>query len=419
VSAPPIVAGFDPADPHFIANPHPVLHEMREEAPVCHLRDHDKWAVTSYEHVRALLRDPRVGVAPAPDSREGSEQPAPRVVPGQHPLHRAREESQRLLAGWFIRSAPDDHVRFRQLIRAPFARTSVAGRRARAQEIANEQVRRAVARGKIDVVAELAGPIALTTASDLTGIPEPQRPHFAAAARELVPYLDLVPTALSRERGRFAMIDLASRLREILPPAGRAPESETTLLSLLARARDSGELTDDDVVANGAFLFFSSYMSTHHFVGNAVLSLVRNPDQWEQLRSRPDMIATAVEELLRYETSAPVLRRVAWDDIEIAGTTIPRGSAIWLLIGAANRDPAAFDDPDRLDVTRSPNPHLGFGHGGHACMGAALARMEAEVAVGTLVNRVAAPRLERDDLEWENFTVRGLKALPLVFEATR
>jgi cytochrome P450 len=418
VSAAPVTAGFQPTDPGFISNPHPVFHEMRTEAPVSQLPGRKIWAVTSYEHVRALMRDPRVVTVLEP--RAPSPQPVPPVSRDQHPFYRAREESQRMWGRFFPGRPADDHTNFRRLIRPSLARKRVAARRAYTQAITDERIDRAVVRGGIDVVQDLARPLALTTAAELMGIPEAQVSDFATTARELVPPLDVLPTALSRERGLFAMTELAARLRPIVPAADDVPEGEATVLDLLAGARRDGELTDEDVVANGLFVFVLSHLSTQHFVGTAVLSLVRNPDQWDLLRRRPDTIATAIDELLRYEPSAPVMQRIARDDIEIAGTTIPQGSGILLLIAAANRDPAVFADPDGLDVTRSPNPHLGFGHGAHGCMGAALARLEAEVAVGTLVRRIANPRLERDDLEWEpTFAVRGLKSLPLTFEDAR
>jgi cytochrome P450 len=416
VSAPTVASAFDPGDTGFIRNPHPVFHQMRRDAPVCRLPGSNEWAVTSYEHVCALLSDPRAAFTleastqPARPSRDAGH--------GQHPFFRAREESLRLLGRAFVNGTSENHTHFRRLLRAPFAQTGVASRRARIQGIADEWIGRALARGRIDVVADLARPVALTAAAELVGIPESQHQHFAAAALEFANGLGGA-SPLARERGLLARIELVSRVREIIPAPGRGPEGEATLLDLLARARERGEITDEDVVANGVVLFFASYMNAHHSVGNAALSLVRNPDQWELLRSRPDTTATAVEELIRYETSGPVIQRRACDDIEIAGAMIPRGNVLLLMVGAANRDPAVFPDPDRLDVTRSPSPHLGFGHGVHSCLGAALARLDVDVAVRTLVNRVRAPQLEHDDLEWEpSFTVRGLKALPLVFEAT-
>ena len=418
MSAAPAAAGLDLADPRFVADPHPVFHEMRSEAPVCRLPDRDVWAVTSYEHVRALMHDPRVTPMPAPGT------PTHRSPSGagasRHSFFRIREESDRLFARWFQARTPAEHKRLRRLFRAPFAPPRVAARRARVEAIVEQQIGRAVAHGRIDVVAELARPLTLTIAAELIGIPEPQRRHFAVGAAEIAHRLDALPTPLGRERGIIAMIELASRLRGIVPTPGSGPEGEATLLDLLARAHERGEVTEEDIVGNGVFLFFASYMTTRHFLGNAVLSLVQNPDQWERLRSRPDMVATAVDELLRYATSVQATPRTAHEDIEMAGVTIPRGSAIVLVIAAAHRDPAAFAEPDRLDITRSPNPHLGFGHGVHYCMGAAFARLMTQAAVGTMVDRIACPRLEADELEWEpTFGTRGLKALPLTFEAAR
>jgi cytochrome P450 len=174
-------------------------------------------------------------------------------------------------------------------------------------------------------------------------------------------------------------------------------------------------MSEDELVSHGALLLFAGHINSQHLVGNGVLALLRNPDQWELLRSRPELIESAVEELLRYDSPAWMTPRLALTDFAIAGETIRRGEHIALLLGAAHRDPSIFVDPDKLDITRSPNPHLGFGHGAHYCLGAALGRLEARIMIGTLVQRVPRPRLDDAPLEWEDtMAIRGLKSLPIL-----
>jgi cytochrome P450 len=172
-------------------------------------------------------------------------------------------------------------------------------------------------------------------------------------------------------------------------------------------------LTDDQLIGHAGLLLMAGHVTTQHLVGNAMLALLRHPDQWNRLCEQPELIVTAVEELLRYDTPAAGALRVARDDITIEGAVIRRGDPLVLLFGAANRDPAVFSEPDRLDITRSPNPHLGFGHDSHYCIGAALARLEAEVMIGTLARRAPRLRLASGTLEWEDtLMVRGLRSLP-------
>jgi cytochrome P450 len=217
------------------------------------------------------------------------------------------------------------------------------------------------------------------------------------------------------ERALMAMMALGSRLRELISDWRARPPTEGGLLWELERARSRGEMSEEEVVGNGALLITTGHVTAENLVGNGVLALLRNPDQWELLRTRPELIDSAVEELLRYDSPVAATPRTAVADLSIAGETIRAGEQIALLFGAANRDPSIFVDPDRLDISRSPNPHLGFGYGAHYCIGAALARLEARVMIGTLVRRVPAARLQGAPLEWEDtLMIRGLKSLPIL-----
>jgi pimeloyl-[acyl-carrier protein] synthase len=271
-----------------------------------------------------------------------------------------------------------------------------------------------VARGRLDVVNELGRPVALAIAMDLAGIPEAMRPEVAGQASELFHRLATRPAV--RERGLLALTALAPRLRELIAEWQVRPPDDDNLLWSLEQARTQGALSEDEVIAHGVLLLLSGHLTTQHLTGNGVLALLRHPDQWDLLRARPQLIETAVDELIRYDSPGTMMQRTALDEIEAADETIGRGDRVFLLLGAANRDPAVFADPDRLDITRSPNPHIGFGGGVHACPGAGLARLEAEVVIGSLVRRLPPPRLETEALEWEEASqVRGLVSLPILF----
>jgi cytochrome P450 len=305
-----------------------------------------------------------------------------------------------------------DHARLRRLFQPAFTPSRVKARRARIQDLTDEALDRALARGRLDVVNDLGRPIALAIAMDLAGIPEAMRADVGALAPELFYRLEEGPI---RERGLLAMAVLAPRLRELITEWRVRPPGDGNLLWSLEQARQGGALSEDEVVAQGVLLLLAGHITSQHLIGNGVLALLRHPDQWERLRTGPQLMETAVDELLRYDSPSTMLRRRALDEIEAGGQTIRRGDEVALLVGAANRDPSVFADPDRLDVARSPNPHLAFGRGAHYCLGAAVARLEAEVIIGTLVRRVPSPRLESETLEWERTVlVRGLVSLPIL-----
>jgi cytochrome P450 len=397
---------FDPFDPAFRVDPDPFYRALREHSPVARLPDLGCWAVTGYDEVRSFVRDPRA---------VPKEPPAPRPKPQtQEPFLRAREEATWLFTRWMHRREPADHLRLRRLTRHAFTPDRVAERRARIQELTDDCIESALESGRVDVVKDLGRPVAITIAAELLGIPEAMRGAFGTGAGELAYHLELGVSRPQLERSIFAMASLASLVREIMPD-GRDRPAGDDLLSALERARARGELTEEEAVVHAVFFFFGGHVTAQHLIGNGVLALARHPDQWELLRAQPSLIQPAIEELVRYDPPAPVLQRIALADIELGGETIRSGDKVMLLLAAANRDPAVFDDPDRLDITRSPNPHLGFGQDAHYCLGAALARLEAEVAIGTLVRHFPPPRLETETLQWEDsFVIRGLTSLPIL-----
>lgn len=399
---------LDHDDPAFRSDPYPLYAALRGEAPVAPPDESGFWVISGHHEVRALLRDPRTGVHDV----------APPAVPEDaHGFLKRRAEVIRLFLLFLHHRRPADHQRLRRLVMPWFSPRRTAARRARIQELADAVLDRAEAGGRLDVIEDLGRPIAVTTMMDLLGIPDESRPAFGAWARELIHEVDVSPTPVARERSILAMAAMEPRLRDLLAQWRRDPPAEDNLLWALERARQSGALTEDEVVSQAAFVLFAGYATSQHLIGNGVLALVRHPDQWELLASRPELIESAVEEFIRYDSPTTVLRRRATDEIEIAGETIPRDAKLVLMLGAANRDPAVFADPDRLDITRSPNPHLGFGHDAHYCLGAALGRLNAQVAIGSLVRRMRLPRLESEELDWvDTRVIRGLETLPILVE---
>jgi cytochrome P450 len=364
--------------------------------------------VTGYHELRALLRDPRIGVR--------MHQP-PKETGAREGFYRARAEAMRAFATVLSERAPEDHRRLRRIVSRAFTPAEVAARRARIQEIVDERIDIGLERGTMDVLGELGRPLALKVGGELMGLPRDYEHEWAPILRELGYRIDVTTLTPSRAaRGILAATALASRLRELIRTSSAPPESANGLLWEFEQSRARGEMSEAEVVGNAVVLAFATHATTQHLISNGLLSLLRNRAQWELLCEQPQLVDSAVEELLRYETPAAVALRLALDDVEIIGVTIRRGDPIMFVLAAANRDPAVFEHPDQLDITRNPNPHLGFGGDAHYCLGAALARLEAQVAIGTLARRAPQLRLAATELEWEDtVSIRGLKHLPVRF----
>ncbi len=405
MSAAPRAPGvaFDPHDAGFVADPHPTYRAWRAIGPAVRLADRDAWAIVGYEAARALLLDPRAVAHRAEDP------PAP--VEGSHPLLHARHDANGLFASFLHHRPLADHERLRRLIAPAFAPRAIAAHRDKARELCEARVDAALTRGRMEIVGDLARPLALTLAGELLGIPEPLRADLGASARDLAAELELFPPARgARERGVLAMIELAERLRDLL----RDGAVGDGLLASLDAARARGELTEQEVVGNGAMLLFAGHLTTQHLIGNAVLALLSAPDQWRRLCERPDFVEPAIEETLRFDPPSAVAPRRLLADIEVGRARLRAGDQALVMVAAANRDPAAFSEPDRFDIERRPGRHLAFGHGGHRCIGAALARLEAQAAIGALARRLPSLRLDGDPVREASTHLRGLASLEVI-----
>jgi cytochrome P450 len=222
--------------------------------------------------------------------------------------------------------------------------------------------------------------------------------------------IDVSADPVAQARGYIAINRLADLFRDHV--AGREARRPESLLGLLLDARARGELDEAELVAHCVLLFFAGHSTTRHLIGNGLLALLRHPDELARLRDDPGLLPTAVDELLRYETPVQLLVRTALVETEVGGTRIAAGDVVHLMLGAAHRDASVFADPDRLDVARKPNPHLGFGPGIHHCLGAHLARVVTAAAIGTALTRLPELSLASQDLQWEEtFMLRGLKEL--------
>jgi cytochrome P450 len=392
---------FNPMDPEFLADPYPTYHRLRMEDPVHH-SPLGFWVLTRYEDVAAVLRDARFikePLAALVAARFGSE--VPRGV-GLSMLDRD----------------PPDHTRLRSLVSKAFTPRVVEGLRPRIQEIVDGLIARAEAAGTMDVIEEFAYPIPVNVICEMMGVPVKDHERFKGWSLDIARGLDsiwLPPDSEIPRRSAAARHAIGDYFRELIAERRASPRGD--LLSALIAAEEAGDkLNEEELLATCILILIAGHETTVNLIGNGVLALLRNPEALRRLRATPGLITTAVEELLRYDGPVQRTARVASDDATIGGHTIHKGEMVMPFIGAADRDPAQFPEPDRLDLARADNRHIAFGWGIHFCLGAPLARVEGQIAIDTLVRRLPRLALVTDTVEYrQSLTLRGLKELPVKF----
>jgi cytochrome P450 len=406
---PPALEGapleFNPLDPAFIADPYPFYRRLRETAPVFKTPQ-GLWLVTRYDDVTFALRDKRFGkdFVGNLERRYGN-------------LARMEEPAVASLGRTMLVLDPPDHTRLRALVTKAFTARRVADMRPRIKALVDAQLDRVIDKGEMDVMRDLAHRLPVIVICDMLGIPEDHRAPFLAGSNVNGRILEPVP--MSREE-----LDQANRntlmagayFDQLCELRRREPRDDLT--TELVRAEEAGDkLTAEELRANIGLLFGAGHETTTNLIGNGLLALHRHRDQWERLKADPSLIPNAVEELLRYDSSVQITGRVTNAEVEIGGVTLGATENVIALLGAANHDPAQYQDPDRLDVGRANVRPLSFGGGIHYCLGAQLARLEAELVFAALVERLPNIELpEKDAPAWRrSFTLRGLSKLPAVW----
>jgi hypothetical protein len=392
------MADFDPLDPAFIADPYPVYHRLRAEDPVHH-HPLGFYVLTRYDDVAALLREPAFGKAGYRalfDTRFGRDPDGP------------------WLAMSMLFRDPPDHTRLRALVSRAFTPRVVETLRPRTQAIVDALLDRVAAAGRMDAIADLAYPLPVTVISEMLGVPADLREAVKQWSLDLARALDAIALPVTPdvlERGRRATAELVACFRALTDARRRTPGPD--LLSALVAVEEAGDrLSERELLATCVLLYVAGHETTVNLIGNGLLALLRHPDEWRRLRADPGLLPGAIEELLRYDGPVQRTGRIAAEDVRLAGVAIPAGSLVLGFLGAANRDPARFPDPDRLDVTRAEPRHLAFGYGIHYCLGAPLARLEAHVAFDTLLRRFPAMTIEEARPAWRpSSTLRGLTGL--------
>jgi cytochrome P450 len=393
---------FDPWNPQFVAHPYDAYRDLRDNEPVSFFEPTGQWLIARHADVNALLRDRRLG--------RSYLHVASHEAFGREPEPAFQEPFWRVTRAGMLDVEPPVHTRLRRLVSKAFTPRMVEALRPRVRRIATDLVQGFVERGGGDLIAEVAEPLPVTVIAEMLGVPESDRHLLRPWSADICKMYELNPPMESQEAAVRASLEFGDYLRELARL--RRDEPGDDLISALAQVVDEGDrLTEDELVGTCVLLLNAGHEATVNVTGNGWWSLFRNPAELDRLRADPGLLPTAVEELMRYDTPLQLFERWVLEDIEVGGVEIPKGVEVALLFGSSNRDPAVFDDPDRLDVGRTENPHISFGAGIHFCLGAPLARVELIESFGALLR--AAPELALvEEPVWKpGYVIRGLESL--------
>ena len=390
-------------DPEVLANPYPLYRRLRTEAPVHWDPFLHAWVVTRYPDVVRVLHDFSADRTPSPEQLERMN------LSAISPIAAVMVKQMLFL------DAPA-HTRLRSLASSAFTPARVRVLRSHIQQIADTLIDAAMAAqpGQMDIIAEFAEPLPAIVTAEMLGVPirdHRQLKDWTAVFAEMLGNFqhnpDHVPKVL---RALEEMLEyFRERVREL-----RTHPREGLINSLLTAEINGDRLTEEEVIANSIVTMVGGQETTTNLIGNGLLTLLRYPAEMQRLRDDPELIPSAVEELLRYESPSQHTARLARTDVELGGRKIRKREAVIAVMGAANRDPERFPDPDRLDLARTDNRHLAFGWAAHFCFGAALARIEGQVSFATILRRMPSLALQQAPLQWRtNLGLRGLLALPV------
>jgi pimeloyl-[acyl-carrier protein] synthase len=393
---------FDPSEVQ--SDPYPFYAYLRSHGPVHWAVPPGAWILSRWKECHEVLRDPRF----SNDARNWSL---------YQMLYRDAAKTQ---AAEIISTTamlfldPPDHTRLRALVKQAFSARTAEGMRGYVQRVVDDLLDRAAEAGGMDVVSDLGYPLPTTVICEMLGIPAGDRGLFRQWTTDAMPFIDPVMSSSAIKGINESMVAFRGYFEDLIEGRRRAPRDD--LLSALLEAEQRGDrLTVEEVIGTCILLLIAGYETTANMIPNGLLALLRNPDQLRLLQEDPDLIRGGTEELIRYDSSVQLVKRIPLRDTEIGGHRIDRGTMVWCVLGAANRDPDQFPEPDRLDVTREDVHHLSFSEGAHHCLGAPLARIEMQVAVGTIIRRFPNMRLLAEP-EWrDNISFRAMATMPVEF----
>jgi cytochrome P450 len=401
----PTLSLYQLLDPEVLADPYPLYHRLRTEDPVHWDPFLHAWVVTRYAEVVRVLHDFQADRTPTP------QQLTDMGLSHINPI-------AAVMVKQMLFMDPPAHTRLRSLASSAFTPSRVEMLRSHIQEIADRLIDAMANSGSMDVIADFAAPLPAIVTAEMLGVPTSDHTQLKKWSADFAEMLgnfqhnpDRVQIVLDSLNDMLEYFRATVRELRVRPREG--------LVNALLTAEIGGDrLTEEEVIANSIVTMVGGQETTTNLIGNGLLTLMRNPDEMGRLRSDPSLIVSAVEELLRYESPSQHTGRIAPYDVELGGRKIRKRQAVIAVMGAANRDPERFPDPDRLDLGRKDNRHVAFGWAAHFCFGAPLARIEGQIAFETILRRLHNLTLPTTTLHWrENLGLRGLKALPITFTA--
>jgi cytochrome P450 len=389
----------------LVADPYPRYAKLRRRGRIHYDEHAGLWLVPRYADVVAVLRDRRFTRSYL-HAATHAEMGRPSPPAWQAPFWN-------LIENGMLDMGPPDHARLRSLVSQAFTPTAVASLRGRIQQVMDQLVDDVSGVGEGDLLATVAEPLSVTVIAELLGVPPADRYLLRPWSAAICAMFELHPSDETARAAVRASVEFSSYMRLLARHRRVRPAGD--LLSTLAQVADDGDrLTEDELVGTCVLLLNAGHEASVNVLGNGMLALLHNREQLGLLHDNPALAPAVVEEVLRYDTPLQMFKRWVLQDTEICGQTIPKGAALALLFGSANRDPAVFDHPDVLDVTRRTNPHLAFGAGTHYCLGALLARLELAVAFGTLARRLPQMELAARPCWRLAYVIRGLETLQVI-----
>jgi cytochrome P450 len=383
-------------------NPYPLYQRFREEHPQ-HRNDPGLWTFTRYHDILAVLRDDRF-----------SADPRNATVFDEFRLEAGAESPLRNAAGTVLLfTDPPDHTVLRTLVNKAFTPRTVEKLRSRIQGIVDDLLEPYTSAQSMDVIGDFAYPLPALVICELMGVPVEDRDSFKGWSSDVAPILDPVSTPESLNKAMATIAQFGMYFWALIEDRRKEPRDDF-LSALIAAEENDQKLNTEQLLSLCVLIFIAGHETTQNLIGNGLLALLRNNDQLEKLRDGSP-IKPAVEELLRYDSPVQLTARSALDDITVSDVTVPKGEEVIVLLGAGNRDPSVFPDPDRLDITREKSQIVSFGGGAHFCLGAGLARLEGEIAFPALLGRFPGIQLDEDPQFRPTFTLRGLESLKVRF----
>jgi cytochrome P450 len=377
-------------------NPFPMYDQMRSHSPVLHVPQLDLWMLFDYDGVKRALNDHEVFSSSMFTAKRGN-------------------------PPWFIFFDAPQHTKLRALVMRAFTPRMVANLEPRIRDLSRELLDKRIEHGEMDLAADFSIPLPMMVIAEMLGVPTADRAHFRRWSDVMLNLSFAVPggqEGAAASQDYFTVkAEMSAYLAGLLSERRAAPRDD--LLTKLVEAEVDGQhLTDDEILGFFQLLLVAGTETTTNLLNNAILCLVENPEQLARLRGTPDLLPSAIEEVLRYRSPLQWMFRATRQDVELRGQKIPAGKLVLPIIGSANRDPQQFTDPNRFDIARDPNPHIAFGHGIHFCLGAPLSRLEARVALPDLLSRLRGLKLVSAE-PWEPrqaLNVLGPSQLPIRFE---